>query len=84
MTEQRGDSFTVVVPDATRGQIIEALTTMPDEAFGWFVLACQPSAMTHGANAQIWPDGIGGFTSQSRKAITAIREAAAAYIKAQK
>ena len=54
---------------------------MPDEAFDWFVLASLPSAMVRGANAQIWPDGIGGFTHKSRESITAIRELAEVYIK---
>jgi len=80
-TDVTGDSFTVTVPDATRGQILEALATMPDEAFGWFVLAAQPSAMTQGANTQIWPDGIGGFTAESRAAITALRDAVEEYLK---
>lgn len=54
---------------------------MPDESFDWFVLACQERAMMQGGHTQIWPDGIGGFTSQSRASITAIREAAGQYIK---
>lgn len=75
-----GDSLMVHVPDATRGALIEALATMPDEAFGWFVLACPQSAMTQGGAAQIWPDGTGGFTAESRKSIDAVRDAAQAYM----
>jgi hypothetical protein len=65
-----------------RTALLAALTTMPDEAFDYFVLATAAHAMTHGARAQIWPDGIGGFTGASRASITAIRAAAAAYLDA--
>jgi hypothetical protein len=65
-----------------RTRLLQALTTMPEEAFGYFVLASLPSAMLHGAHAQIWPDGIGGFTQASKDAITAVRAAAAAYVDA--
>lgn len=63
-----------------RTRLLNALATMPDEAFGWFVRATLPSAQLHGANAQIWPDGIGGFTQASKEAITEIRAAAEAYV----
>jgi hypothetical protein len=66
------------MPD--RARLLAALATMPDEAFGWFVMATLPAAMTHGAQAQIWPDGIGGFTDASRAAITEVQAAAAAYL----
>jgi len=66
------------LPDRTR--LLEALRTMPDEAFEWFVLATTPSAMLKGANAQIWPDGIGGFQQASKEAITEVRAAAEAYL----
>jgi len=82
-TDVTGDSFTVTVPDATRGPMIEALATMPEEAFGWFVLAARSSAMTQGATAQIWPDGIGGFMPESRAAIEALRDAVAVYLEAK-
>lgn len=75
-----GDSLLVHVPDATRGALITALATMPDEAFGWFVLACPQSAMTQGGATQIWPDGIGGFTGASRQSIEAVRAAAKSYM----
>ncbi len=32
--------------------------------------------MLHGAHAQIWPDGIGGFTQESRASIEETRAAA--------
>jgi hypothetical protein len=66
-----------------REALLAALRDMPDEAFGWFVLACPPKAMMHGATAQIWPDGIGGFTPASRKSIEAVRKAAQEYADAQ-
>jgi hypothetical protein len=74
---QREENMT----EKDRTRIIAALTTMPDEAFGWFVLAAQTSAMIKGGNTQIWPDGIGGFTDESRKSITEIRAAAEEYLK---
>lgn len=67
-------------PPLDRTRLLAALTTMPDEAFGWFVLATTPSAQLKGANAQIWPDGIGGFTQASKEAIAEIRAAAEAYL----
>ena len=81
MKTRQGDSLMVHVPDATRGDLIAALATMPDEAFGWFVLACPQSAMTKGGLAQIWPDGMGGFSSASRASVEAVRNAADAYLK---
>jgi hypothetical protein len=63
-----------------RDAILDALKTMPDEAFSWLVLAMQERAMTHGATAQIWPDGTGGFMAASRASITAARTAVLAYI----
>jgi Na+-transporting NADH:ubiquinone oxidoreductase subunit NqrA len=65
-----------------REAVIAALTTMPDEAFAWVVLAMQSSAMTRGGNVQIWPDGIGGFSDASQVSIMAARTAAEAYLKA--
>lgn len=63
-----------------RTRILKALEKMPDEAFKWFVLATAPSAEMHGANNQIWPDGIGGFTEESKKSINEVRAAADEYI----
>lgn len=66
---------------SARNRFLAALITMPDEAFAWLVLASQPQAMTHGGNAQIWPDGTGGFMPASRVAIAAVQAAAADYLK---
>lgn len=63
-----------------RTRLLAALATMPDEAFDWLALACLPSAMLHGAHAQIWPDGVGGFVAASRAAIDEARAAAGAYV----
>ncbi len=64
----------------SRTRLLKALRTMPEEAFDWFVLATRPAAMLKGAHAQIWPDGIGGFTQASQAAITEVRAAAEAYL----
>lgn len=57
---------------------------MPDEAFSWFVLATVPSAMMKGANNQIWPDGIGGFTKESKESINEVRAAANEYLEGER
>lgn len=62
--------------------MLRALEAMPDEAFSWLVLACRQRAQVEGANTQVWPDGIGGFTGASRAAITQVREAAEIWIEA--
>jgi hypothetical protein len=64
----------------SRTRILKALEVMPDEAFGWFVLATTPSAMLKGANNQIWPDGVGGFMQASKDSINEIRAAAEEYV----
>jgi hypothetical protein len=64
-----------------RLKLLLILSIMPEEAFSWLVLAMRKSAMTQGANNQIWPDGIGGFTHESRESINQAREAAEEYIK---
>lgn len=65
------------MPDRTR--LLKALETMPDEAFGWFVMAT--CSVNFGrVNARIWPDGIGGFTPKSRASIIEIRAAADEYL----
>lgn len=66
-----------------RHEILRILGAMPDEAFAWFVLATRASAMTTGANAQIWPDGMGGFREDSRAAVAALRTEAQRYIDKQ-
>jgi hypothetical protein len=63
-----------------RTRIMKALDTMPDEAFGWFVMACQPHSMVLGANSQIWPDGMGGFMQASRDSVAELRDAAQEYL----
>jgi hypothetical protein len=50
---------------------------MPDEAFSWLVVACMPPGSIMFRAAQIWPDGVGGFSPASRTAITEARAAAA-------
>lgn len=67
-----------MVKDRTR--ILKALETMPREAFDWFVLATAPASRVAMANAQIWPDGLGGFTAPAQAAIVEIRAAAAEYV----
>jgi hypothetical protein len=65
----------------SRLKLLLILAVMPEEAFSWLILAMRKSAMTQGANMQIWPDGIGGFTHESRESINEIREAVEEYIK---
>lgn len=77
--KQKQTRISVRVPDVKRRDLIAALAIMPEEAFSWFVLACPTSAMLHGGHAQIWPDGAGGFSSESRASIDAVRKAADAY-----
>lgn len=60
-----------------REDLIAALTTMPDEAFGWIVLACLPPTPRIG-HARIWPDALGGFSASSQAAIDRVRRAASA------
>lgn len=62
------------------------LAALPDEAFGWLVLALPPKAMAAGSPpyAQVWPDGIGGFSSASRQAINDVRAAAQGYLEEQR
>jgi len=71
----------VVYIDLRRRPLLIELINMPEEAFAYLVLACQQSAMLKGANTQIWPDGVGGFTRESRKSIEAVRAAADVYLK---
>lgn len=57
-----------LTPD-DRVELLEALISMPDEAFGWFVAWCMTG----------FPDGLGGFKPESRQSITALRAAAIVY-----
>ena len=59
-----------------RAKLLTVLEEMPDEAFGWLLLALLPRAANEGANCQVWPDGIGGFTDASRDSISAARDCA--------
>lgn len=59
--------------DKNRNALIAVLKKMPDEAFGWFV------GWASGAMIQ-FPDGLGGFRPESRKAIEELRKAANKYI----
>lgn len=51
-----------------RLKLILILASMPSEAFGWLVVAL---ANPPGRNGQVWPDGLGGFRSESRASIEA-------------
>lgn len=57
-----------------RLKLLLVLATMPDEAFGWFVI------WASGSMAQ-YPDGLGGFKSESRESIVALRKEAKEYLK---
>lgn len=50
--------------DQSRTLLLALLAEMPDEAFGWVLIAL--------AN-RIWPDGLGGFMPDSRTSIEAAR-----------
>jgi len=56
-----------------RLKLLLTLATMPDEAFGWFV------AWANGGMMQ-YPDGLGGFKSESRESILALRKEAKEYL----
>lgn len=47
-------------------KFLQILSEMSDEGFSWLLLACQKSAMMHGAGTQIWPDGLGGFSDREK------------------
>lgn len=55
-----------------RLKLLLVLASMPDEAFTWLVIAI--AKLPNRPN--VWPDGIGGFTHESRDAISAARAAA--------
>ena len=56
-----------------RTELLDALSRLPDEAFGWFVM------WALGQNMQ-FPGGLGGFSPESREAIAKLRAAAQAYL----
>lgn len=58
-----------MLTNMSRIKILLILATMPDEAFGWFVI------WASGINTN-YPDGLGGFSSESRKSITELRKVA--------
>ena len=64
------------MPD--RSKFIATLQSMPDEAFSWLILACQPPGFQ--GVPHVWPDGTGGFMPASRESIAAAQAAAAAYL----
>lgn len=57
-----------------REKLLHVLEAMPNEAFGWLL-----NAILH----NIWPDGTGGFTLESRTAIRKAQEAAQVLFDAQ-
>lgn len=59
--------------DPKRQKLIDALSSMPDESFGWFV------GWASGAMVQ-YPDGLGGFMPESRKSVETLRAEANAYL----
>lgn len=54
-----------------RLKLLLLLAQLDDEAFDWLLLALLPSALLHGAHAQVWPDGLGGFSD--RETIIAVQ-----------
>ena len=56
-----------------RRRLLAVLALMPDEAFWWFV------AWASGAMMQ-FPDGLGGFSMESRSAIADLRAAAEEFL----
>lgn len=67
-----------------RLKLLLILASMPDEAFGWFVVWAARGA-PGGAHTQpdiigqMFPDGLGGFSAEARAAIEALRAAAREY-----
>lgn len=62
-----------------REELLHILATMPDEAYLWLV-AIIAGGPNHRGSGQVWPDGLGGFLSGSRRAILMARKAAKAYL----
>lgn len=60
-----------------RAALLEALNTMPDEAFSWVIEWAAGDTGTPIA----FPDGLGGFMDDSRTAILALQAAARDYRK---
>lgn len=53
--------------DQSRTRLFTLLAEMPDEAFGWVLIALA---------TRIWPDGLGGFMPDSRTSIEAVKSEA--------
>lgn len=56
----------------------KCIEAMPEEAFGYIAQALWLSPVTH--SNRVFPDGIGGFTPESRAAIIATQAAANDYV----
>jgi hypothetical protein len=67
-----------------REKLLTVLRQMPDEAFGYLLLALLPHAAAEGATCQIWPDGIGGFTEPAAMSISEARDCARDLVWAQR
>lgn len=66
-----------------RMKLLLALAMMPDEAFGWFVgWAMLQNAKHPAPEAYRFPDGLGGFSPESRTAIALMQKAAKEYAEA--
>lgn len=57
----------------SRLKLLLVLATMPEEAFGWFVMWANGGMMQY-------PDGLGGFSRNSQESILALRREAKEYI----
>lgn len=55
------------VEETPRETFLKSLSAMPEEAFGWIVATL--------ARTQIFPDGLGGFREDSRRAIRDFQKA---------
>lgn len=63
-----------------RDRLNRALQAMPDESFGWLLFSLTTLEAHAARLPQIWPDALGGFTSENRAAITEVRAAADALV----
>lgn len=69
------------MPD--RQPLLDVLASMPPEAFGWFVAWASVQTIEHPLpRAFQFPNGLGGFTPDSRESIMALRREAERYIEA--
>lgn len=58
--------------DPVRLKLLLELATMPDEAFDYILVTID--------SGDIWPSGIGGFQTASKKSIQAVRKLAHDYL----